>query len=579
MSLARCRPRLRALPWLWLSLLLALAAPGLHAEERILADDIDIRVLADGRLDITERIQVRAEGRALHRGIHRDIPTRYRDRSGQPVAAGLEVLEVLRDGVREPWRTRRIAGGVRVEIGDDRFLPLPSEPVYTLRYRTTRQLGFFADRDVLEWTAIGFDGALPVERASVRVELPAAVPVQDMHAEAYTGPADAQGRDYRVALSATGSARWTLTRMLHPHEGLAVVLAFPKGLVTPPTRQQQLVWLLRDNLGLLVAVAGLLLLLGYCVLRWRKLGRDPAAGTVVVRHDPPPGFSPAGLRYVKRMGYDNRCFSADLLACAVDDHLHIRREREGKTTRWDIQRTRAGANTLPTMEQRALLTALLPDAQDAITLEAGDGERVREARRAHEAALRRRCQPAMFRLNGASVLIALGIAVVFGASAIVLAVIGGGLPLTLAAVALMLPVLVLFAVLVKAPTAEGRQLLDQIEGLRRYLSVAEKPRMQAPGGEAPALDAARYALLLPYAVALDVEDAWTKKFTGAVGAATAAAAVNGYGWYSGIAITDLGRFGRSMGNSLATRIAAAAAPPVRGSRRSGNAADGGAGVP
>ena len=38
------------------------------------------------------------------------------------------------------------------------------------------------------------------------------------------------------------------------------------------------------------------------------------------------------------------------------------------------------------------------------------------------------------------------------------------------------------------------------------------------------LDAKRYETLLPYAVALEVEDAWTTKFTLAVGAAAAAAA-------------------------------------------------------
>ncbi|MCD9028282.1 DUF2207 domain-containing protein [Luteimonas sp. BDR2-5] len=558
-------------------LVLAFAAPAAHAEERILAQDIDIRVLADGRLDITERIHVRAEGRQIRRGITRDFPTRYRDRAGNRVTADFEVVEVLRDGEREPWQTRRMANGVRVDVGDERFLPLPSQPVYTLRYRTSRQLGFFADHDELYFNAIGLDGAFPVERASVRVELPAPVPVEAMRAEAYTGPYGAEGRAYRIALSASGSARWTLTRPLQPREGLTVVLAFPKGLVTAPTRQQQLGWLLRDNLGLLVAVAGLLLLLGYCVLRWRKLGRDPAAGTIVVRYDPPPGFSPAGLRYMKRMRYDDRCFSADLLACAVDDHVHIRRDKQGKATVWQVQRTRAGANTLPTMEQRALLTTLLPDADDALTLDAEQATRVREARQAHADALRRRFQPAMFRVNGGSVLIALGIALLTGGSAIVLAIIGGGLPLTVAAVALMLPVLIVFAVLVKAPTLEGRRLLDEIEGLRRYLGVAEKQdlkRLQAPG-TVPALDATRYEFLLPYAVALDVEDAWTKKFTAAVGAAAAATAVAGFPWYAGIPVTDMGRFSRSMGNSLTTRIAASSIPPGSSSGLSGGGGGGG----
>ena len=35
-----------------------------------------------------------------------------------------------------------------------------------------------------------------------------------------------------------------------PNEGLSVVLEFPKGVLTEPTRNQRLLWLLEDNLTL-----------------------------------------------------------------------------------------------------------------------------------------------------------------------------------------------------------------------------------------------------------------------------------------------------------------------------------------
>src|SRR3546814_9475189 len=65
----------------------------------------------------------------------------------------------------------------------------------------------------------------------------------------------------------------------------------------------------------------------------------------------------------------------------------------------------------------------------------------------------------------------------------------------------------------------------------------------------PRLDAERYERLLPYAVALDVEEAWTGKFTLAVGAAAAAASAAAISWYRGGAITDMGSFARSVGRS------------------------------
>ena len=123
-------------------------------------------------------------------------------------------------------------------------------------------------------------------------------------------------------------------------------------------------------------------------------------------------------------------------------------------------------------------------------------------------------------------------------------------------------------------------MLDQIEGLRRYLSVAEKQdlkRLQAPGDTAPTLDAARYEFLLPYAVALDVEDAWTKKFTTAVGVAAAATAAAGFHWYAGIPVTNMGKFTRSIGNSLSARIAASSTPPGSSSGGGGGFSGGGGG--
>ena len=136
-------------------LVLLLAAAPLAARERIESYDSRIVLNADGSLDVTEHIRVRAEGDNIRRGIYRDFPTRYRDRHGNRVVVDFEVLEVLRDGRSEPWFTETRFNGVRVNTGNDDFLPTPATFTFTIRYRTTRQLGFFADRDELYWNAIG----------------------------------------------------------------------------------------------------------------------------------------------------------------------------------------------------------------------------------------------------------------------------------------------------------------------------------------------------------------------------------------------------------------------------------------
>jgi uncharacterized membrane protein YgcG len=565
---------MRILPTVVLALFLAAPA---GAAERIIDYEVDIDVQADASLEVTERIAVFAEGGSIRRGIYRDFPTRYRDRAGNNVVVDLDVLEVLRNGQAEPWFTERVANGVRINTGNDDFLPVPAKHVFTLRYRTTRQIGFFADHDELYFNAIGLGWAFPIETGRVQVRLPAPVPVDQLSAEGYSGPAGARNQDFRVEVAGPGTARWQLTRGLAPGEGLTVVLSFPKGLLPEPSQAQRAGWLLKDNRGVLVALAGLLLMIGYCVRRWQQVGRDPARGTVIARYEPPAGHTPAGLRFMRKMAYDPRCFSADVLAMAVDGHLRIERDKKLLKDDWRLEKLAAGEGGLDA-SQRSLLDKLFPRGSSRLDLKNTNASTVAGAQVAHTKALTRRFEPALFNRHLGSV----GIAALIGAGAAVLAFVlsgGAGIPLIIAACVLMAVVLAVFARLVRAPTPEGRRLLDEIEGLKLYLGVAERDelrRMEGPGAP-PALDAERYERLLPFAVALEVEDAWSRKFTVAVGAAAAAAATAGIAWYRGGGVKDLGALSKAVGSSLSSTIASSSRPPGSSSGGGGGGSSGGGG--
>jgi uncharacterized membrane protein YgcG len=564
------------------------------AQERILAYHIEVDVLPDGDLEVAEHITIVAEGRQVRRGIYRDFPTRYRDRYGNRVRVGLEVLGVERDGRPEAWFTERVANGVRINTGSDDFLPVPARYTFTLRYRTTRQLGFFRDHDELYWNAIGTGWVFPIEQGTVEVRLPEPVPVEAMSAEGYTGPQGARGTAYTAQLGPPGVARYTLTAPLAPREGLTIVLTFPKGVVPEPARGQRAFWFLRDNRGALVALAGLLALLVFATIRWVQIGRDPRPGVVIPRYFPPKDRTPAALRYLRRMGYDNRCFSSDLLDLAVAGHLSIhqkdppatglRRFLQSRRPEWWLERNGAdpALAARPTRSarpaQQEALAKLFPAGARRLELKDSNHAILQGAETAHRKALDRELHPRFFQRNTSSVVIAVLIAVF--SLGLAFAVSGGhGIPILVGAVMAAGVTILVFGTLVRAPTPEGRALLDEIEGLKLYLGVAEVDelaRMPGPGSPPP-LDAERYEALLPYAVALEVEDAWTTKFTAAVGAAAAAAATSAMTWYSGGRITDLGSFSRSLGEGLTSQIASASSPPGSSSGSGGGGSSGGGG--
>ena len=547
------------------------------AQERITAYDSEIDIRADGSLDVTERITVHAEGSNIRRGIYRDFPTRYKDRAGNRVVVDFEMIEVLRDGRSEPWFSEKRSNGVRINTGNDDFLPVPADYTYTLRYRTTRQLGFFADHDELYWNAIGTGWDFPIERGSVLARLPRTVPVEHLQAEGYTGAQGAKEQHYDASFPAPGSARWELTQPLAPQQGLTVVLTFPKGLVTAPTRTQRVLWFLKDNRGVLVALFGLLGLVVYCMRRWHAVGRDPRGGPIIARYEPPQGHSPAGLRYMRRMAYDTRCFSSDLLALAVDGQVRIHRDAGILKDKWKLERIEGVSMGDATDTQRALLGPLFAGGP-MLELDDSNARTMQGTQQAHTRALDLRFQPGFFQRNGGSIGIALAIAI--GSLVVAgLASGGAGIPALIVVAVLMLGVVCVFGVVVRAPTPEGRRLLDEIEGLKLYLGVAEREELaRMPGPDTPpVLDARRYERLLPFAVALDVEDAWTKKFTLAVGAAAAAATTAAISWYRGGGADDLGSLANAVGSSLSSQIASSSTPPGSSSGSGGGGSSGGGG--
>ena len=561
---------------LFFALALLLSVPA-AAQERITAYDSGIQIRADGSIDVTERISVRAEGNQIRRGIYRDFPTRYRDRLGNRVRVQLQVLGVERNGIMEPWFTERMSNGVRINTGNDDFLPVPADYTYTIRYRTTRQLGFFEGFDELYWNAIGTGWIFPVEKGSVEIRLPKEVPTDSMRLDAYTGPQGAQGRAFEAAAVAPGVARYGLTGPLAPYEGFTVVLGFPKGIVREPTEADRTRLFFSDNKGAFTALAGFLFLIFYTVRQWRAVGRDPEKGVVIARYEPREGQTPAGLRYMMKMGYDMRCFTADILALAVGGYVRIEREDKFLKDEWSLVWDGAKFETEPAPEQRRLLVDLFRGAPGTLVLKNTNAGLVSKARQEHQKALDKEFHPRYFKRNTKQLLLAvLIIAVTMAVSLIVSG--GFAIPVIIGTGAVMIIIVAVFGFLVRAPTPEGRALLDEIEGLKLYMKVAEKQELASmKGPDEPPLDAKRYEAMLPYAVALEVEDAWTDKFTAAVGAAAAVQATQHMHWYRGQSISNIGDFTSSVSSGLNSTISSASTPPGSSSGGGGGGSSGGGG--
>ena len=274
------------------------------AVERILLFVSDAVVERNGELAVTETIRVQAEGQEIRRGILRDFPTSYTDRNGARVEVGFKVESVTRDGAPENFAIEQLANGVRVRIGSADRMLATGRHEYVIRYRTTRQIGFFANYDELYWNATGTGWTFAIDQAEARITLPEAVPFRQT--AFYTGPLGARGQDAAIVEQRPGRIVFRTTRPLPPKSGLTVAAAWDKGVVEPPSASQKASWWLEDNVAVPVALAGLLLVLGYYLYAWQRVGRDPPRGTIIPLFGAPEGMSAAAVRFVEREGFDQR---------------------------------------------------------------------------------------------------------------------------------------------------------------------------------------------------------------------------------------------------------------------------------
>src|SRR5439155_10933703 len=128
------------------------------------------------------------------------------------------------------------------------------------------------------------------------------------------------GTNAEVVDEKPGEITFRTTQSLGAYEGLTVAVAFPKGVVAEPSRSAY--WL-SDYGPVGLGLLGLLGLCAFYFVAWQRAGRNPRAGTVVPIFSPPDDLTPAGMRYVTKMGADNRTFAAALVDMGVSGNIRL----------------------------------------------------------------------------------------------------------------------------------------------------------------------------------------------------------------------------------------------------------------
>ncbi len=617
-----------------LLLVMSLCVTEAIAAERILNFQSDIQVLPDSSLQVHETIKVESEGQSIRHGIYRDFPTIYRGRFGEHYIVGFTVLEARRDGEVEPFAVENLSNGVRTKIGSASSELAPGEYTYELTYRAKREIGFFKDHDELYWNVTGNGWGFEIEHASAIVTLPQAVPEEKLKVAAYTGLAGSREQNFLASRISDKEVQFVATAPLGVHEGLTIVVEFPKGIVTQPPLTQQITDMLTENPTFMVVVIGMVIVFVYYLLAWMRVGRDPRRGTMVVRYEPPAGMSPAAISFLRHMGYDDRVLVSAVANLAVKKYLKIQQE----ASVYRLQKVKSEDSYL-SPEEINLMRNLF-SSSDAISVNALEHVTFQVAKATMTADLNRSENQKLFQKHwgaiwpgilltlatlGAMVLTVEGPAkLVVGFMCLWLSLWSVGVAgiveacvkaikarnkgrFVLILVALLftgveigvlvefmlvvgvLPMVALVALLIvnftfiylmRALTPEGRRLMDEIEGFKQFMTSVDGDRLRREG--APETTPALFEKCLPFALALGVEQAWARRFESVLAqAAMAAAAGGGYtpDWYNGNDWSgfNASSFASSFGGDFSSAISSASSPPSSSSGGGGGGSSGGGG--
>lgn len=617
---------------------------GAMAAEEITSFHQVIDLSRDGTMQVTETIKANTEGREIKRGLIRDFPLTFKDDKGRSASVEFQIVGVERDGETEDFHTESISGGIRIYTGKQDVLLEPGEHTFQISYTTSRQIRFFADHDELYWNVNGTGWRFPIREVSATVTLPQGAQVTDVGV--YTGRLGETGSDARIqrdngevfvattrlfaigegltfAISmpkgtidpptAAQEKLWAVqdnSGIIIGFGGLVLVLAYymlmwsrvgrdpAAGVMVPrwdaPDGMSPALVNYIDNRGFsgggwtaLSAAVINLAVKGYVTL-------DNLTTAIVI--------SRTGKAGDAALGIGEAALLAQLPAngtLSIDSANGETVQQTGAKFRAAIEKEHRGryykANTGYIVLGVALSIAVLIAvvvfgglSDDTVGLLLGPaivstvvGSMVVRAVltlfQSHGlfAKIKLIFFLAVFAFVGTSLISGVLSTVYFDLTEV------HELPLFVAVGGIVLTNVVFFF-LMGAPTSVGRKAMDGIAGLRQYLTLAEKDRMNMAG--VPTMSPQHFETLLPYAVALGVEKPWSQTFDTWFAAAAAGAAATAYQpvWYVGSFngqsfAGSIGGFASSMSSTIASTIPAPVSSSSSGSSGGGSSGGGGGG--
>ncbi len=567
----------------------------LNNSDRITSFNSTVRIGTDGKLLVQEVIKIHngngetnsvyandaaseevAVNNEIKRGIVRAFPLYYINKYKIFQNTTFKIKEVLRDGKPEKYHTEKHENGILVYTGSKDVFLENGAYTYSITYETDHQLKSLKDFDELYWNVTGNGWSFKIDSASCTVILPkGALPLSN---KCYTGPQGASFENCNFTTTTNGDSTiiiFKTTASLPSYNGFTIATSWPKGFVkTEPSIWQTIKYYVWNNKAVFFLPIAALFSAFFCFIFWFKYGRDPEKGTIYPLFEPPAGYGPAALGYIHNQKFSQQLTAATMVDAAVRNKIKIDVERDGlifKHNEYAIRKSNLpeknpvsnyedfGSDVIDLIGNRiekGKYNSNLADLNKAI-------QTYCESKYKNNDGLVKSNYKGFFALNSSYTTVPWLICLAAGIWGLI--DLFKALQLSnfwqigyfIGGIMLCSMVFRIFIKLLKAYSPLGRKLVDKIEGFRMFLATADEKRFDMMSPPVKSLEL--YEKYLPFAIALDCEIEWGKKFEEIINTAviSGAAATS----FSQSFSRDTRSFGSSFASSFSGAISSASTPP------------------
>lgn len=553
--------------YIYLSIILLLSSVSIIAqEEKIYTFYSDVTIEESGMIRVKEEIRIFSKGDVFKRGITRSLPLTRRDIQNNRISIDYSVSEVLMNGSPVNYFTEREGGDLIIYVGDRNIFLDPGFYIYEIYYETAGQIGFYEDYDELSWNVNGISGKM-IDSVSSVVRLPTGANIISSHC--YTGRFGDKESDCISEINEDGSLT-TVVNNLPSNEMLTVSVGFTKGVVNQPAGFETNVFSWFDKNGMAVVSAVFILLLSvYYRITWKKYGVDPPKPVAIPQFSPPDGLSPAAVGMLHKGYFIDDLITASIVNLSVKGYLSIEEiiEKKGlfgirKDRVFSLTRLNNDYSKLPAEEAVVLRELFYSD--DNIRLDGKYDRDVAKMMQNYKKSLNKQFRPVLD--EGINIKFHVVPWLGFVLYIIILFYfINNSLmhfEVNRTALFITIPLLsilyIIYAIQIVRPGERKLHYRSNINGLKMYLDVAEEKRMQF--FNPPSVTPEKFEELLPYAIALEMEEVWGEKFEKALLSSAVQPEAYQPAWYRGTYV-NAALFGHALNSTLSNTVSHAATQP------------------